>query len=325
MTGYLSRIAKQSGLRFSSKDAVWPHSAREPHAGPTREPLDREETVAVPPPVESISSEAGALKRGTPSERPVSENIALKPDRKKAMAKADPEQVWVPSASEKTASPVGEETLFVTSQQKNSRKKQVLSSNKSPVSKASESEPAELVQSILVEPAVVSRQHEKQSSDRSSAVSSEPEAPEKHYFTRTAEIIGGRVAEPVEVQTTLLREIQEWAAGGTESEAAQGTAAHKSVEPVAFSSETIETKDVVRITEPEAGVVRIGEKRLPASVPQEASRIDEQSFDLSIGTISVVIEGHEHPPQPAPAPKSDNRQNGHDTRRRRSRLGRNYL
>jgi hypothetical protein len=255
--------------------------------------------------------------------------MALKPDRKKAMTKSVPEPVLAPSAPETTASPVGEETVLVTPEPESSRKKQALSSNQSPVSTASGSSPAELVQSVMVEPSANTEQPEKQASVSSRAVSTEPEAPEKqpekHYFTRTAEIIGGRVDEPVEVQTILLREIQEWAAAGTASEAAEGTAADKSVESVAFSSETIETKEVVRKTEPEAGVVRIGGKRLPASVPQEVSRIDEQSFDLSIGTISVVIEGDERPPQPAPAPRADNRQQGHDTGRRPSRLGRNYL
>jgi hypothetical protein len=325
MKGYLSRIASQSGLRFSSKGAVAPRRAREPHAGLPPEPLDREEAVIVPSPVESKSSEAGALKRGTTSERPAAENIALKPDRKKAMTKSVPEPVLAPSAPETTASPVGEETVLVRPEPESSRKKQALSSDESPVSTASGSAPAALVQSVMVEPSANTEQPEKQASVSSRAVSTEPEAPEKHYFTRTAEIIGGRVDEPVEVQTILLREIQEWAAAGTAAEAAEGTAADKSVESVAFSSETIETKEVVRKTEPEAGVVRIGGKRLPASVPQEVSRIDEQSFDLSIGTISVVIEGDERPPQPVPAPRADNRQQGHDTGRRPSRLGRNYL
>jgi hypothetical protein len=191
--------------------------------------------------------------------------------------------------------------------------------------------PTELVQSVLVEPSAKTEQHEKQSPDLSRTVSTEPEAPEKqpgkHYFTRTAEIIGGRVAKPVEVQTILLREIQEWAAAGTASEAAEGTAVDKSVESVAFSSETFETKEVVRITEPEGGVVRIGEKRLPASVPQEASRIDEQSFDLSIGTISVVIEGDERAPQPTPpAPRTESgSSSGRQATRQFSRLSRNYL
>jgi len=260
MKGYLSRIASQSGLRFSPKGAVSPRSASEPHAGSPPEPLDREETVLVTP-------EPGS-----------------------------------------------------------SRKKLALSSDESPVSKASGSAPAELVQSVLVEPSAITAQHEKLSPDPSRAVSSEPEAPEKHYFTRTAEIIGGRVAEPVEVQTILLREIQEWAAAGTGSAAAEGTAVDKSVESVAFSSETIETNEVVRIAEPEAGVVRIGEKRLPASVPQEASRIDEQRFDLSIGTISVVIEGGERAPQPTPAPRTESGSSSErQATRQFSRLSRNYL
>ncbi|MEN8128338.1 MAG: hypothetical protein ABFR90_11130, partial [Planctomycetota bacterium] len=90
MKGYFSRIASQSGNRFSSKVAVSPRRARDPHAGLPAKTIDRKETVIVPPPVESKKSEAGALKRGTTLERPVSENIVLKPDRKKAMAKSAP-------------------------------------------------------------------------------------------------------------------------------------------------------------------------------------------------------------------------------------------
>ena len=264
MKGYLSRISSQSGLRFSSKGAVSPRRASEPHAGSPPKPLDREETVLVTP-------EPGS-----------------------------------------------------------SRKKLALSSDESLVSTASGSAPAELVQSVLVEPSTIIEQHEKLSPDPSRAVSTEPEAPEKqpekHYFTRTAEIIGGRVAEPVEVQTILLREVQEWAAAGTGSAAAEGTAVDKSVESVAFSSETFETKEVVRIAEPEAGVVRIGEKRLPASVPQEALRIEEQRFDLSIGTISVVIEGDERAPQPTPAARTESGSRcERQATRQFSRLSRNYL
>ena len=275
MKGYLSRIASQSGLRFSSKGAVAPRRARGPQAGPAPEPLEREETVNVPPPAESNSSAAGALKCDTTSERHAPENIVLKPDRKKAMAKSDPEPVWAPAAPETTASPVGGETILVTPEPESSPQKQVLSSNQSPASTAAGSAPAELVQSVMVAPAALTDQHQKQAPVPSRAVSSESQAPEKQpekrYFTRTAEIIGGRVDEPVEVQTIVLREVQEWAAAGTASEAAEGAAADKSVESVAISSQAIETKEVVRITEPEAGVVRIGEKRLPASVPQEAS------------------------------------------------------
>jgi hypothetical protein len=329
MKGYLSRIASQSGLRFSSKGAVAPRREKEPQAGLGPEPLEREETVNVPPPAESNRSTAGALKRGRTSGRHAPENVALKPDRKKAMAKSGPEPVLAPAAPEMTASPVGGETILVTPEPESSPQKQVISSNQSPASTAAGSAPAELVESVMVEPAALTDQHQKQASNPSRAVSSEPEAskkqPEKRYFTKTAEIIGGRVDDPVEVQTILLREVQEWAAAGAASEAAEGAAADKSVESVAISSQAIETKEVVRIPEPEAGVVRIGEKRLAASVPQEASRIDEQRFDLSIGTISVVIEGDERPPQPAPAPRADNRQNGHDTGRRPLRLGRNYL
>jgi hypothetical protein len=58
----------------------------------------------------------------------------------------------------------------------------------------------------------------------------------------------------------------------------------------------------------------------------EPPRVAEQTFDLSIGTISVVIEEAEKSPRPEPAPPAAGSQHGtQETKREYSRLSRHYL
>jgi len=323
--GYFSRIAKQSGLRFSSKGTASHRRRKEFHAVSSPELLDLEETIIVPSPVGSKSSETKDLKRDRKSEQPATENIALKSNRKKAMANPDRRPVLTSSDPETTASPIGRDAVFVSPETESSREMQALSSGESPVPAASESAPAELVKSVFIEPSGTTDRHERQAPDPDRTSFSEPETPKKQYFSKTAENIERRDIDPAEVQTILLHEIQEWVAEGNSTEAAEVTESDKSIASISLSHEAPETHEVVLTKEREPGVVRIGEKRLPASVPKEASRVDEQSFDLSIGTISVVIEGDDRPPQPASEPRMVNRPREHDTDRRWSRLGRNYL
>ncbi len=329
MKGYLSRIASQTGLRFSAKGAVPPRVAGETPAETPPSPLDREETVMVPPSVETKSADDGALKRGSTPERPAAETAAPKPDQSKKRAGSVRKKVAAGSVPETLAAPILETTVPVEPGPAKQRKMEALSSDESSVSNAAETEPTDIVKTVYAKPPVTREQHEKHTQDpgkNAPTATKEPEKrPEKHYFSKTAEIIGGRDAEPVEVQTILLREIQEWVAAGNTAEAEPRAEADRSAESVALNAETLESQEVVSMKEPEPGIVRIGEKRHRESIPKEASRIEEQSFDLSIGTISVVIEGDEGPPQPAPAPRADNQPNGQDRGRGRSRLGRNYL
>jgi len=329
MKGYLSRIASQTGLRFSAQGAGPPRVAGETRAESPPAPLDREEIVMVPPSVETKSADAGALKRGSTPERLTAETAAPKPDQSKTRAGTVREKVAAGSVPETLAAPVLETTFPVEPGTAKPTKMEAFSSDGSLVSNAAETEPTEIVKTVYVKPPAITEQHEKHAQDpgkNAPTAPKEPEKrPEKHYFSKTAEIIGGRDAEPVEVQTILLREIQEWVAAGNTAEAEPRAEAGRSVESVALGAETLETQELVSRTEPEPGIVRIGEKRHRESIPKEALRIKEQSFDLSIGTISVVIENDERPPQPAPAPRADNKPNGQDRGRGRSRLGRNYL
>lgn len=329
MTGYLSRIARQIGLRFSAQGAVPPRVVSKTPAKTPPIPLDREETVMVRPSVETKSADAGALKRGSTPERPAAETVAPKPDQSKMRAGTVRGKIAAGSVPETLAAPVLETTVPVEPGPIKPRKMEALSSDEGLISYTAETEPTEIVKTVYAKPSAITEQHEKHTQNpgkNAPTAPKEPEKrPEKHYFSKTAEIIGGRDAEPLEVQTILLREMQEWVAAGNTAEVELRAEAGRSVESVAPSTETHEAQEVVSMKESEPGIVRIGEKRHQESIPKEASRIEEQSFDLSIGTISVVIEGNERPPQPVPAPRTDSKPNWQDRGRGRSRLARNYL
>ena len=143
---------------------------------------------------------------------------------------------------------------------------------------------------------------------------------EKKFFEKTVEIVEGQTAEPAEVHTILLREVQEWIAAGQ-------TALDEVNDVADFAAEPI--PDTSLPSEREPGVVRIIEGRRAKATPelvQEVSmtNFSEQNFELSIGSISVVVEGDERPPAPTPvqvAPQPAAR----ETPRRTSRLSRHYL
>lgn len=290
MKGYLSRIASQTGLRFSAQGAVPPRVADETPAETSPAPLDCEETVMAPPSVETKRADAGALKSGLTRERLVADPVEPGPAKPRKME---------------------------------------ASSDESLVSHAAKTEPTEIVKTVYGNGSVIKEKHENHTQEPGKNAPTAPKEAEKrtekHHFSQTAEVIGGRHAEPVAVQTILLRELQEWVAAGHTAEARPRAEADCSIDSVALGTETLETQEVVSTTEPEPGSVRIGQKRHRESIPKEDWRIEEQSFDLSIGTISVVIEGDEHLPQRASAPRAENLPSGQDRRRGRSRLGRSYL
>ena len=305
MRKYLSRIARQTGLHFSGQGAVYPRVSGEPSAETPPARLDREETVMVSFSAETKSAEPATLKPGSTPEQPAANPCAPKPD---------------PSATLTPANPRSTETVV---------SKKTATGGQAPLSNPSKNQPTENVNTVFVKPPAIAEQQEKERKDPGRNARPIPKEPEKrlevHHFSKTAEIIAGRHAEPVETQNILLREIQEWVAAGNTSDAEAREEANPSVASVASGVGTRETQPALSVSEPEPGVVRIGEKHHREPIAKEASRIEQQSFDLSIGTISVVIEGDEHPPQPAPAPRAGNQSNRPDAGRARSRLSRNYL
>ena len=157
----------------------------------------------------------------------------------------------------------------------------------------------------------------------SSPEQQEPQA--KKHFRGTAEILDGGAVERADVHTILLREIQEWiAAEPVVSEASESGEKGKRT-----SLPRIQ-REVEPPWESEPGVVHIARTDRPEDRPRERPMktipdIQEQVLDLSIGTISVVIEDDKKPPQLAPARRSDSGQDKRESRRSRSRLSRNYL
>lgn len=152
------------------------------------------------------------------------------------------------------------------------------------------------------------------------AETAQEKATEKKFFEKTVEIVDGQTAGPAEAHTILLREVKEWiAAGQNASEDVPADVADSAAEPL---TDTMPS-------ERQPGIVRIMEGRRSKAAPevvQEVSTatLSEQNLELSIGTISVIVEGEERQPQSPPAPTA--RQPGaSETPRRTSSLSRHYL
>lgn len=329
MKGYFSRIASQSGLRFSAQSVIPSSLAGKTPFETAPTMLEREETVLVRPLVETENVDTGVSKRGSTPERPAAEMVAPKPDRLKMRAETSREKVTAGCVPETLTAPVFDTTASVEIKPAKPENKELLPSDQSLLSNIAEVEPTVIVKTAYVKPSAKREQQTIQTQTpvkNASTTQRETELPVgKHYYSKTAEIIGGRDAEPIEAQTILLREIQQWVADGNTAASEPRAGEDCSAESVALDTERLETQGALSTREPEPGIVRIGEKRHPKSIAKEISRIEEQSFDLSIGTISVIIEGEERPQQPAPVPKADNQSNRHDRGLRRSGLGRNYL
>jgi hypothetical protein len=88
----------------------------------------------------------------------------------------------------------------------------------------------------------------------------------KVFFEKTSEIIKGRQADPDEVRNIVLHEVQEWVAAVPDETAA---------EPETMSSDDI--------------------RFLTGVSPTSRDATGEEYFELSIGSISVIIEGDEKP------------------------------
>lgn len=134
----------------------------------------------------------------------------------------------------------------------------------------------------------------------------------KGYFIKTAEIIERGDAEPAEIRHVLLREVQEWAAGST-AEAAGSDTVKEEAEP--------QIAQQVVLPLPERTDL-IGENIRNERVETEG--LGEQVFELSIGTINVLIED-EKPTQPEPAPRATTKNAAQPASREFSRLSRRYL
>lgn len=140
-----------------------------------------------------------------------------------------------------------------------------------------------------------------------------------------AEIIDRSDVITAEAQTILLKRVQEWIAAGPAAPEKRDVMKEK-----IQASSPGEHSEIAQPWESEPGVVRIGRTDRPEFRPHDRpmktmSDIQEQVFDLSIGTISVVIEDDKNSPQLAPSRQSESGQGKRESRPSSSRLSRNYI
>jgi hypothetical protein len=292
MSGYFSRIARQGGAHIAGdggQRAGTPAAKTESHFAP----IDHAETVMVSP---RASSDVPASRRHKSNVDSAVQNQARGQKMARQSTSAiDPAiensrgEVKRPIPLE----PVREEIKLIEPEA--TRRFSQVPVSLSPTPDEKQIEP---LKSIAMD----------ESAKKIPAGSSTAEtakSTEKTFFEKTVEIVEGQTAKPTEVHTILLREVQEWIAAG----------------------QTIPedvTTDTSMPSEREPGVVRIADGRAKPVQEVSTTNFTEQVFELSIGAISVVVEGDERAPAPASAQVATSSA-GRETPQRFSRLSRHYL
>ena len=301
MSGYFSRIARQGGARIAGAGGPRPKA---PTANTESHflPIDHEETVMVLP---RASSGVPASKLAQPNA--VEDHTRAQKVAKQSTSAIEPATEISPAEAKRPTllEPIREEVKLIEPEA-------TWDFSHVPPSPTPEGKKIETLKQI---------ESAKEISARPRTAETPPEkSTEKKFFERTVEIVEGQTAEPAEVHTILLREVQEWiAAGQTAPDEVTAGVADFAAEPI---------PDTSLPSEREPGVVRIAERRAKPSpeLVQEVSMTDfrEQNFELSIGSISVVVEADERPPAPAPAPLAA-QPAARETPRTMPRLSRHYL
>jgi len=306
--GYFSSIARQAGLRITGHPAA--NDLR--LARPT--PPEVEEFVTIDP------LETGAPVQETRHRDPISSD-ALPPQRSAAAvtdranhAPAQPIASEPPPSAPTSASPATTERL--------ERQPDRVT-------------PAAHITEIAAPPQALRideaqrplADHDRPGADVTSAAAPalpqvvEPRRDESQtssFFSRTAEMIDAPAANPIELQTVLLRELQEWVAAVPDAPAATPERANRIA------------RVEIEVERPQVAVMQPvpRDRRLlpaPAVEPTAAIAVQEQNYELSIGAIHVVIEGdqprHSPPPPPARPAARDSRSGD----RRPVSPGRHYL
>lgn len=306
MSGYFLRIARQAGARIAGGGG---QRAGTPTAKTEFAPIDQAETIMVPP---QASSDVTAPRRPGPNvAAAVQDQTRGQRMVEQSTSAIDPAIENSPAEAKRPIplEPVREEVKLIEPEA-------TRDSSHVPMS------PPPMADEKKVEtqkPIAVDESAKQIPADSGTAETPQEKSSEKKFFEKTVEIVEGQTARPAEVHTILLREVQEWiAAGQTAPEDLPADVADSAAEPLT---------DTSLPGEREPGVVRITERAKPArQLVQEVSTRDfsEQILELSIGSISVVVEGDERPPAPAPAQVAA-QSAARETPQRISRLSRHYL
>ena len=312
MKGYLSRIAHQSGVRIASQTGARAGEVRATVKNAESLPIERDEVVMLPPTASSEVARTASLR--TPEEGSVIANKLPGPGLKTSR-----------EPSSQTERPLAAEGI------QQEPKRQATRDDRNPPQKIlarSEETFSSITQTPTIEADVVKQTIAVENQPTFSKTDSDPApAPgpeEKDFFSKTVELIGGRSVERSEAQSIVIRELQEWVASGLDAALPETIGLE--------ATRHRDDEDQVKTLEPEPGVVRITgqrkrERRPEQPEQQAASHIEESTFDLSIGTVTVVVEGDATAPQNHLSPPAKSpRDRGHTGERKTvSRMRRNYL
>ena len=322
MNGYFSQIAKQSGLRLTGQPDL-PRPVSKSGAPTGHAPMHSEETVMVPSPLPGenalpaagIRRDAAAVKKGpAPESRVKKEQPGTAPASDSAHAARDIGKTAgsaPPASMEKNPGTA----RFPDNPPAAGERSEPLMKNG-----AMQAGPRVIEETVFVEAAgpgaATGRNSSAEQPGRAgSTKDSGPAGAEtKKYFSKTAGIIERGDTEAAEVQKILFQEVQQWVA---DSPAALDMA-EKGLD------ETILTNEAAQARPREVAAVRESER---AEKAERAKRpqVAEQTFDLSIGTISVVIEESEKSPRPEPPAAAGSQNVTRETKREYSRLSRHYI
>ena len=308
MTGYFSRIARQGGARIAGdagQRAGTPTSKTESHLSP----IDHDKTVMVPP---RASSDGPASKPARADVDTAVQDKTRGQKTQRSTSAIDSATKSLPAEDRPAIplEPVGEEVRLIKPEATRDSSHLNVSPSPTPTERKTET----------LKPIAVDESAKRILTDPLTAETPAKKSTENRFFEKTAEIVKGQTAQPAEGHTILLREVQEWIAAGQPAPDEVSADVADPAEPLA---------DTSRASERQPGVVRIVENRRSKPAPREVKEVSttdfsEQYFELSIGSISVVVEDDERPPAPAPA-RIAAQPAARETPRRTSRLSRHYL
>jgi hypothetical protein len=327
MKGYFSRIAKQSGIRFSEQRAGKPPTPAGEPVAESLSPLHREETFVIPSPLQGKKL-GGALetRRAVKPEVSQKHETAANIVTEKKLKSETSQDTSIRTVHYPAEEPDLKERHMVSAQTENNEDQSTVKSDVSvsgdkPTAGLSVSKQTVFMESgrrdgtIQQSGQALAAELAERDAVKPSEHFSDPDTESKNYFSKTAEIIEKGEAGTTEIQKILLQEVQEWVAASPVSFDILD-------EKVKKPQGAIVRKEVAQPEEPH--VVAVRGKVQPENT--ERSEFAEQTFDLSIGTITVVIEDSEKSRQPEPPPQTAHNQNsGRETKREFSRLSRNYI
>lgn len=320
MKGYFLSIAKQSGLRYTARGAQT-RTLSDSKRADELTPLEREETVLVTPSMPGNEALQNT-KANRADGRLAEEQQASLTNTEQKQEPQVQEQLSFRIAEQRGARIMRNEIKPVYSSGKNSDNSQSIKVEKeierSHTSRLSVVEPDSPERSVRADGANMPILHhapiqhaELEEEDPTNQPYTHGEE-KKGFFARTAALIEKGEAGAVDMPSILFQEVQEWAAAL----------------PLDAGSVHVDAEntgnEISRVAHPIAtGVVTVHNSTKPGKA--EYIQPMEQNFELSIGTISVIIEEPEKLHQQDQPVQQNNRVANQENGFMFSRLNRSYL